>query len=110
MTLLIDAQLPIALARYLLALGWATVHVADLGMIASNDRAIWNYARSHRFVIVTKDRDFLALAQQQRTIPPQVLLVRMGNCRRQALFAAFTREWSRLHKELSSGAQVVELT
>jgi predicted nuclease of predicted toxin-antitoxin system len=78
-------------------------------MVAATDRAIWDYARIHGFVIVTKDHDFLTLAQQQCAIPPQVLWVRLGNCRRQRLFDAFAREWNRLYKELSSGAQVVEL-
>jgi predicted nuclease of predicted toxin-antitoxin system len=108
-SLLIDAQLPIALARYLFSLGWPSVHVADLGLSAARDRAIWNYARDNRLVIVTKDHDFVLFSQQQGISPPQVLWVRLGNCRRQALFDAFGREWRRLRRELSSGALVVEL-
>ncbi|MGZ5148380.1 MAG: DUF5615 family PIN-like protein [Burkholderiales bacterium] len=66
MTLLIDAQLPPALARHLLAHGWPAVHVADLGLFAATDRAIWDYARDNGLVIVTKDHDFITLVSSKR--------------------------------------------
>jgi predicted nuclease of predicted toxin-antitoxin system len=108
-SLLVDAQLPVALARYLSALGWPTVHIADLGLIAATDRTIWHYACDNGLAIVTKDQDFIALALQQGSIPPQVLWVRLGNCRRKMLLDAFAREWRRIHRELSSGKLIVEL-
>ena len=37
--LLVDEQLPVALARYLAANGRASLHVRDLGMADSDDRA-----------------------------------------------------------------------
>lgn len=109
MTLLIDNQLPIALARYLATLGWSAVHVIDLGLDRATDLAIWKFARDNNFVIVTKDQDFLVLSKQQATIPPQVLWIRLGNCRREALFDAFAREASRLRGQLAAGAHVLEL-
>lgn len=42
--LLVDNQLPVALARYLAANGHASLHVRDLGMADSDDRAIWAHA------------------------------------------------------------------
>jgi len=40
---------------------------------------IWEYAKSHGFVIVSKDSDF-----QQRSLlhgaPPQFIWLRLGNC------------------------------
>jgi predicted nuclease of predicted toxin-antitoxin system len=107
--LLIDNQLPIALAWYLVPLGWAAVHVSNLGLDTATDHTIWKYARDNHLVIVTKDQDFSVFAKQQARIPPQVLWVRLGNCRRQALFDAFTRESSRLRRQLAAGAPVVEL-
>jgi len=56
--LLVDAQLPPALARRLEALGQIAEHVADRGMASASDDAIRDYAASVGAVIVTKDEDF----------------------------------------------------
>ena len=49
-------------------------------MAAADDEAIWQFAATHGFVIVTKDDDF-----RQRSVlrgaPPYVVWVRLGNCR-----------------------------
>ena len=44
MTLLVDNQLPLALARYLAANGWECIHVRDVALEAATDRTIWQYA------------------------------------------------------------------
>ena len=57
-----------------------STHVVDLGMDRDDDIAIWDYAKEHGYVIVTKDKDFL-----QRSVlmgdPPKVIHLRLGNCR-----------------------------
>jgi predicted nuclease of predicted toxin-antitoxin system len=54
-------------------------HVHFCGLGASPDRDIWEYAKEHQFVIVSKDSDF-----GERSIvhghPPKVVWLRMGNC------------------------------
>jgi predicted nuclease of predicted toxin-antitoxin system len=107
--LLIDNQLPPALARYLETLGWDAVHVSEIGMDCAPDAAIWGYAAANDMAIVTKDQDFRMLAAAQEHIPPQVVWVRLGNCRRIALLDAFRRQSALLHQMLSSGAPLVEL-
>jgi predicted nuclease of predicted toxin-antitoxin system len=62
--LLVDQQLPIALARSLAAEGLDCAHVQDLGLDASSDAVIWHHARIEGFTIVTKDDDFQALANR----------------------------------------------
>ncbi len=62
MRFLVDAQLPPALARWLVAQGHEADHVADLGLGGASDTAIWNLALRTGAVIVTKDEDF---AQRQ---------------------------------------------
>ena len=37
-------------------------HVADLNLDTATDRAIWDYAGAHGYVIVSKDTDFRQLA------------------------------------------------
>lgn len=109
MTLLVDNQLPLALARYLAANGWECLHVQDIGLAAAEDRIIWQYAKQHGLTIVAKDEDFQALADRQGNIPPQVVWVRLGNCRKAELLDAFERILPSLRNLLASGDTVVEI-
>ncbi len=54
-------------------------HVSDLGLERASDRAVWDYARDHGYLIVTRDSDFSELSVL-RGSPPKVLWVRIGNC------------------------------
>ncbi len=57
-----------------------SMHVVHLGMDRDDDIAIWDYAKEHGYVIVTKDKDFL-----QRSVlmghPPKVIHLQLGNCK-----------------------------
>jgi predicted nuclease of predicted toxin-antitoxin system len=54
-------------------------HVRDVGLKASPDADVWEYAARNEFVIVTKDADF-----RQRSFlhghPPKVVWIGLGNC------------------------------
>ncbi len=54
-------------------------HVAGLGMERANDQAVWDYARSGGYTIVSKDSDFNQLAFLHGP-PPKVIWLRVGNC------------------------------
>ena len=58
MTLLVDNNLLLALARYLAANGWECTHVQDVGLESADDRTIWQYAKERGLKTVTKDEDF----------------------------------------------------
>jgi predicted nuclease of predicted toxin-antitoxin system len=58
MRFLVDAQLPPALARWLVANGHTAEHVADRQMEAASDAAIWDCALQEAAAIITKDEDF----------------------------------------------------
>lgn len=109
MSLLVDNQLPVALARYLSASGWECVHVQDVGLGEATDQAIWEYAKGCSLTIITKDEDFQALANRQDSIPPQVVWVRLGNCRKDVLLEAFSRILPSLKELLAAGNAVVEI-
>lgn len=109
MTLLVDNQLPLALARYLAANGWECTHVQDIGLGATDDTTIWQYAKERGMTIITKDEDFQALANRQGSIPPQVVWVRLGNCRKAVLLEAFSRILPALRDMLAAGESVVEI-
>lgn len=109
MTLPVDNQLPLALARYLAANGWECSHVQDVGLEAADDRTIWQYAKERNLAIVSKDEDFQALANRQGSVPPQVVWVRLGNCRKAVLLESFARILPQLRDMLAAGDAVVEI-
>jgi predicted nuclease of predicted toxin-antitoxin system len=106
--LLVDSQLPPALAHHLRARGISSIHVRDLGLDSATDLEIWEYAKSHGMTIVSKDQDFNNFAMAKGT-PPQVIWVRLGNCRRADLFAAIDRRLTAIQGMLVAGLAVIEL-
>ena len=77
--LLFDENLPARLASDLADLYPGCVHVGERGLAGGSDRAIWQHARDHGFVIVTKDEDFQQLSVLYGA-PPKVIWIRLGNC------------------------------
>ncbi len=79
MKLLFDQNLSHQLTHLLSDLFPNSLHVRDVGLKAADDPTVWNYAKEHGFVIVSKDSDF-----HQRSLvlgyPPKVIWIRLGNC------------------------------
>ncbi len=75
MKLLFDENLSRKLVARLAELYPESVHVAEVDLLESPDREIWEFARTGNFVIVTTDSDFYQLAT---TIgpPPKVVWLR----------------------------------
>lgn len=107
MKLLVDHQLPAALARWLAARSDA-VHVLDCQMEATPDGDIWKYATEQGRIVVSKDEDFFHLANRPADTG-RLLWVRIGNCRTVALLARFEAEWEAILREFEGGQRVVEL-
>ena len=109
MRFLVDAQLPPALARWLVAAGHTAEHAADVGLAAASDEEIWTLAWASGAVVVTKDQDF-AWMVALRDQGPQVLWVRLGNCSRRALLHAFERLEPEFIRALESGERILEIS
>jgi len=77
--LLVDENLPPRLARDLADLFPDSLHVTSAGLTSAPDEAIWEYARKHGFIFVTKDKDFANLSIVLGP-PPKVVLLQTGNC------------------------------
>ena len=58
-----------------------SAHVADLRLDTATDRAIWDYAGTHGYVIASKDTDFRQLAFLYGP-PPKVIWLRVGKIHR----------------------------
>ncbi|HEX9662400.1 MAG TPA: DUF5615 family PIN-like protein, partial [Candidatus Binatia bacterium] len=56
-----------------------STHVRELSLQEANDSVVWESAKQHGFMIVSKDSDF-----HQRSFvfgfPPKVIWVQLGNC------------------------------
>lgn len=100
MKLLLDENLSRRIVPFLLDSFPGTTQVALAGLEAANDQAIWDYAKSGGYVIVTKDDDFLGLLSLLGH-PPKVIHLAMGNCPNQQVIDTLLRLQADLESLLS---------
>ena len=78
MKLLLDENLSDRVIPKIVDLYPDSTHVKNLGLNNTDDAIIWEYAKKHKFVIVSKDSDF-----HQRSLlygyPPKFIYLRIGN-------------------------------
>jgi predicted nuclease of predicted toxin-antitoxin system len=79
MKLLFDENLSPKLPTRLSDLFPNSLHVRDVGMKATNDPVVWNYAKDNNLMIVSKDSDMHDLSLIFGN-PPKVIWLRLGNC------------------------------
>lgn len=109
MTIWIDAQLSPALATWITTtFGIEAFSVAFLGLRDANDETIFQAARTANAVVMTKDSDFLDL-QLKLGVPPQIILVSIGNSSNQRMREVLQKRWLIIQEFLETGEPVVEL-
>lgn len=78
MKLLFDQNLSYKICEKLKDLYLGSTHVRLIGLEVADDEAVWNYARTNGYAIVSKDSDF-----HQRSFvlgfPPKIIWIRCGN-------------------------------
>lgn len=79
-----------------------------LALDEASDLEIWNYAATGNWIVVSKDEDFLHLANRLGDTG-RLLWVRIGNCRTQTLLGAFDSELSAVVGAFDQGVRVVEI-
>lgn len=79
MKLLLDENLSPRLVDAIADLYPGSIHVDTVGLGATDDNAVWHYAKAKKYVIVSKDSDF---AERSVLDPhtPKIIWVRLGNC------------------------------
>jgi predicted nuclease of predicted toxin-antitoxin system len=106
---LIDGQLPPALAARLNAIGHDALHIYDIGLGDSGDAEVWQHAKNDGRIIVSKDEDFVALANRESS-GPAVLWLRVGNTTtNRALWSAFLPRLPEIIVAFENGERVVEV-
>ncbi len=79
MKLLFDENLSPKLPNRLSNLFPNSLHVRDVGMKATIDPTVWDYAKNNDLMIVSKDADMHDLSIIFGN-PPKVIWLRLGNC------------------------------
>ncbi len=71
------------------------VHAHNVGLQGATDQAIWEYARDHGLIIVSKDDDFRQRSFLQGA-PPKVVWLQVGNAGTTAIAELLRREKARV--------------
>ena len=79
MKLLLDENISRRLVPLLANAYPDSTHVVLQGLQQASDVAVWQYAKDHDHVIVSKDDDFTALSSL-RGRPPCLIKLSLGNC------------------------------
>ncbi|NET02299.1 MAG: hypothetical protein F6K61_17360 [Sphaerospermopsis sp. SIO1G1] len=93
MRLLFDENLSPKLCTRLSDIFPDSLHVRDVGMKATVDPVVWNYAKDNDFIIVSKDADMHDLSLLFGN-PPKVIWLRLGNCSTVKVENLLRREYS----------------
>ena len=107
MKVLVDNQLPCALARFLASKGINAFHVADFELDLASDIEIWTYAKENDFIVISKDQDFLNFANKSKD--GRFIWVRIGNCRKAFLLKRFVEIWPQIEECFRCGDIVLEI-
>ena len=107
MKLLFDENLSFSLLDSLRVEFPDSTHVREVGLRGASDEAIWQFARSNGFAIVSKDNDF-----RQRSFvdghPPKVIWLAIGNAGTAEVATLLRRERFRLEAfEQDAGAALI---
>lgn len=78
MKILFDANLSPALVARLAAEYPGSSHVRDVSLHSAPDAEIWDYAKTHGFVVASKDTDFRERSFVEG-FPPKVIWLDVGN-------------------------------
>ena len=79
MKLLFDENLSHKLSDRLSDLFPNSLHVRNVGMKATTDSVVWEYAKENDYIIVSKDVDMHDLSLVLGS-PPKVIWIRLGSC------------------------------
>jgi predicted nuclease of predicted toxin-antitoxin system len=108
MRLLVDAQLPPALARWLGEHDLSATPVREVGLRESDDGSIWSFATAGGWTVLTKDEDFVARCLGDPAAP-SVIWLRVGNCTNRILFAWLEPLLPEIKDRLGRGEKIIEV-
>ncbi|MEM8868195.1 MAG: DUF5615 family PIN-like protein [Verrucomicrobiota bacterium] len=108
MKFLIDAQLPPVLQLVMSREGYEVIHANDLSLTPSEDHEIRDYALANDFMVISKDDDFTAYAQEPHNL--KVIWVRTGNCKNKLLIDVLLAYLPACIELIEAGNSLVEIS
>jgi len=85
MKILLDANISHKLCNKLKTIFGECDHVDLIGInVPAQDIDIWKYAKDNKYIIITKDEDFMNFLEI-KGFPPKIVLLRTGNSSSKAL-------------------------
>jgi len=108
MKFLVDAQLPLTLAKWLRGRDCDALHVLECDRAQTKDRDLWTFAEQEERIVISKDEDFLILACRPGDTG-RLLWIRLGNCRTSTLLTVLNRQWETIARAFQEGQQIVEV-
>lgn len=83
-------------------------HVLDVSLAEASDLDIWRFAALHDYVVISKDEDFLYLANTPGA-KPRLIWIRLGNCRTKVLLSVVEALWPKIEAALNAGDRIIEV-
>lgn len=109
MKLLFDQNLSHKLVLQLADIFSDSAHVRQINLRDADDRTVWDYARDHECIIVTKDSDFADLSFLLGP-PPVIVWIRIGNCTTDDIAFALRKNFAMIEMIVKNGmGRVIEL-
>ena len=104
MKLLLDENLSDRIIPRIVDLFPGSTHVNAVGLREADDRAVWEWAKEHGCIIVSKDTDFY-----QRAIlfdhPPKFIWLRVGNCQTGLIAGVLRSRYEVIRRFIQSGTE-----
>ncbi len=110
MRLLYDENLSSRLPTRLAAAFPDSQHVSDAGLQGHSDSELWDYAKRHSLMLVSKDNDFRQLSFLHGA-PPKVIWLHVGNAPTRDIEALMLAQRDRIEaffKDAESALLIVE--
>jgi predicted nuclease of predicted toxin-antitoxin system len=106
----LDAQLSPVLANWMRSTFQLTAFpMRDLGMLKGSDEHIFMRAKKEADIVITKDKDFVALLERLGP-PPQVIWITMGNTSNARMKSALQMRFPEALDMFAKGESLVEIT
>src|SRR5438105_4261955 len=109
MKLLLDENLSFRIIKLIEESYSASTQVTLINLERATDLQVWQYAKDHQFIIVTKDSDFYDLSLIQGS-PPQIIWLKKGNCSKHDIANILILNKSKIEEALKeNGISCIEL-
>jgi len=106
MKILVDMNLSPGWARFLIEMGFESIHWSEVGAGNAPDTELMQWAAQQEYVVLTADLDFGAILAATRSAKPSVVQIRSDLLTPQAIGPAVAAALRQSRQELLEGALI----